>query len=148
MSICSQLDEDIVSAAKGLLASAMELSAAARDMYTHLASLYDDPLGANDCTDMFIRLLESYLSLAADLGRGAIPIGPSPDLRVRVAGGGGRRRQQKAQGQEEEEEEADEGQDEKEEEDDGDSAAQFLTELDLEELEQRLDEMRRDVEWM
>ena len=33
-------------------------------------------------------------------------------------------------------------------EENGDSAAQFLTELDLEELEQRLEEMRRDIEWM
>ena len=32
MSICSQLDQDLVSAAKQLLARAMELSASARDM--------------------------------------------------------------------------------------------------------------------
>lgn len=83
------------------------------------------------------RVLESYLSLAADVGRGAIPIGPSPDLRVRVGGGGGRPSQEGRQ----------EGEGEEEEED-GDSAAQYLTELDLEELEQRLEEMRRDVEWM
>ena len=128
-------NQDLVASAQQLLLCSMDICPFARERFVSPSNLEIE-------LHYFLgdRVLDSYLGMASDLSRSAIAVGPSPDLRLGVRrvdvgiGGVGDRGDDNAHNGTEAEE--------------NDSAAQYLSEWELEDLEQKLDEMRRDVEWM